>query len=230
MLMGLRCLIGHDYGGIETSRDRRERGSEVVVTVREYRECSRCGHRRVLSENKEVTAKADPEDDPAAEPAGVEATWSAEAAPEPEPTPTVGATYEGTAGEEPLSAEEDDGIILEDEPETTTREYGAWPDREPEPTDPAGGLGVHDPWPDVDEAAAPASGGAEVLEGGFAAESQTAESEPEPAARPPQPDPEDAELVCPDCGENWPSVNASLRPGDICPECRRDYLDEQVIQ
>lgn len=55
--MALRCsLLGHDYGDPEVEREREERGSEVVVTVQEFEECTRCGDRNVLSENTEVTS------------------------------------------------------------------------------------------------------------------------------------------------------------------------------
>ncbi|TYL38389.1 hypothetical protein CV102_11280 [Natronococcus pandeyae] len=53
--MVLRCsLLGHDYGDSDVEREREERGSEVVVTVREYEECTRCSDRHVISENTEV--------------------------------------------------------------------------------------------------------------------------------------------------------------------------------
>ncbi|MDG5758775.1 hypothetical protein QA600_05415 [Natronococcus sp. A-GB1] len=53
--MVLRCsLLGHDYGDVDVEREREERGSEVVVTVREYEECARCGDKHVVSENTEV--------------------------------------------------------------------------------------------------------------------------------------------------------------------------------
>ncbi|THE65104.1 hypothetical protein D8Y22_07725 [Salinadaptatus halalkaliphilus] len=55
--MVLRCsLLGCDYGDAEVDREREERGSEVVVTVQEYEECTRCGDRHVISENTEVTS------------------------------------------------------------------------------------------------------------------------------------------------------------------------------
>lgn len=55
--MSLRCsLLGHSYGESEIEREREEQGSEVVVTVREFEECRRCGNRKVVTENKEVTA------------------------------------------------------------------------------------------------------------------------------------------------------------------------------
>jgi hypothetical protein len=73
----------------------------------------------------------------------------------------------------------------------------------------------------VEASGAPAAGASEP----------TPEPSPERASHPaPRPDPTDVELVCPDCGETWPSINVSLRPGDICPECRAGYLDEQVVQ
>ncbi len=53
--MGLRCTVmGHDYGESQRTEEREERGDEVVVTVREYRECRRCSQQRTLSENTEV--------------------------------------------------------------------------------------------------------------------------------------------------------------------------------
>jgi hypothetical protein len=52
--MGLRCLLGHDFGEPETERQRNEEGSEVVVTVREVKTCQTCGETRVVSENKEI--------------------------------------------------------------------------------------------------------------------------------------------------------------------------------
>lgn len=61
--MGLRCsLIGHDWGESEIERDRDEQGSEVVLTVREYEVCSRCGDRNLISENTEVTTLAADDD------------------------------------------------------------------------------------------------------------------------------------------------------------------------
>jgi transcription elongation factor Elf1 len=52
--MGIRCLLGHDFGGREVERDRREDGDEVVVAYRTVETCERCGSRRVVSENKEI--------------------------------------------------------------------------------------------------------------------------------------------------------------------------------
>lgn len=244
--MNIRCLVGHDYGDPQTSRSREERGNEAVVTVLEYVECTRCGHRRVLSENKEVTAvqpesPADDEESP------------------PSRTPAAD-TEEYTD----VTAEEDDGVILEDEREAEERERGEWPE---EPvTDPADAA-EEEPraWPDVDGedegyAAAPADGGpVEDVEfhGSLTPESEPTMPDDEspsgetvgvevegggddtgeelfrrsgPGPSPTQrqrPDGVDTEFVCPECGHTAPSQGSSLRPGDICPECRRGYLSER---
>ncbi|ERH01615.1 MAG: hypothetical protein J07HN6_01171, partial [Halonotius sp. J07HN6] len=54
--MGIRCLLGHDFGDPELERDREEQGDEVVVTVSEQQTCTRCGATKVVSENTEVTS------------------------------------------------------------------------------------------------------------------------------------------------------------------------------
>lgn len=111
--MGLRCLIGHDFGEPQIERDRDEQGDEVVVTIREFKECARCGHRRTVSENKEITSLAPSEPDPD---------------PEPADSTTTGAS--GAAGEsfENVSAAEDDGVILKDESDgEPERGHGEWP-------------------------------------------------------------------------------------------------------
>jgi predicted RNA-binding Zn-ribbon protein involved in translation (DUF1610 family) len=54
-IMGLRCLLGHDFGEPELRREREEDGNEVVTTVTEVKTCARCGETQVVSENTEVT-------------------------------------------------------------------------------------------------------------------------------------------------------------------------------
>lgn len=69
--MGLRCLLGHDFSEPRTERDREVRGDEVITTITEVKECSRCGETRVVSENKEVTSAGLSRDDAAgADPTG----------------------------------------------------------------------------------------------------------------------------------------------------------------
>ncbi|GAB7012811.1 hypothetical protein [Halolamina salina] len=35
----------------------------------------------------------------------------------------------------------------------------------------------------------------------------------------------DGTLRCPECGITSPESTTELRPGDICPDCRRGYLE-----
>jgi ssDNA-binding Zn-finger/Zn-ribbon topoisomerase 1 len=137
--MGLRCIIGHDYGGPERSETREERGKEQVVTVREYRECTRCGHQQVISENTEVRSTEEPEPE---EPSDAE---NREPVKEPRAPESGRSEPDRTGSEseyEDVSAEEDDGVILDDdEPE---RDPGEWPESDQETEEPAD----HEDWPD----------------------------------------------------------------------------------
>jgi predicted RNA-binding Zn-ribbon protein involved in translation (DUF1610 family)/DNA-directed RNA polymerase subunit RPC12/RpoP len=245
--MGLRCLIGHDYGEPQTSRDRTERGKEVVVTVTEYRECTRCGHRRVISENKEVKAEST---DAKASEAKTSASFEGD---DSEPAPVApndssSMPQGGTGHDESVTAAEDDGVILPDEPESMGRQDGEWPEAELD--DAEAPAEEHEPWPNADsepeppepQEPEPPSPDEDPLD----VESEmitvgAAESEAEPASVErsnassagsghPRPDNRDTEFVCPDCGESWLTQNASLRSGDICPECHRGYLDERIVQ
>ena len=67
--MGLKCsVLGHAYGETTVERDREERGSEVVITIRELETCDRCGDTRIVTENKEVTTIETPDEEPAVTP------------------------------------------------------------------------------------------------------------------------------------------------------------------
>lgn len=128
--MSLTCsLLGHDFGDPEVEREREERGSEVVTSVREVSVCERCGKQRVISENTEVTSVLSPEE--------VERDADAEdvdAEGEADTTET-----DGDDGEEPVhprvdapieddpdgTGEDDDAVILTDD--LSEREYGEWP-------------------------------------------------------------------------------------------------------
>ena len=147
--MVLRCsVLGHDYGDAEVEREREERGSEVVVTVQEYEECTRCGDRNVISENTEVTSLStqagedaldgsDPESDAtvtvdgedvveasieSADDSGTEDADSADA----DAVESDGVDVPTDDDGEPIT---DDGEILEDDaPADRDRDHGEWPD------------------------------------------------------------------------------------------------------
>lgn len=120
--MGLRCLIGHDFGDLQTEEEHESRGDEEVITIREYRECARCGEQKVISENKEVTASKDLTPN----------LQDAETAVDEQPPMPAGSTSGAGDEFENVSAEEDDGVILKDgvEEEEVVRNRGEWPERE----------------------------------------------------------------------------------------------------
>jgi len=65
--MSLWCsLLGHRFGETTVEREREERESEVLTISREVETCGRCGARRVVSENTEVTT-VDPAPDQTAD-------------------------------------------------------------------------------------------------------------------------------------------------------------------
>ncbi|WP_255193247.1 DUF7093 family protein [Natronobeatus ordinarius] len=318
--MVLRCsLLGHDFGDTEVEREREEQGSEVVVTVREYQECARCGEVRVVSESTEVTSvshesSAAP-DDPAptvesgdddvtpavvdadddgeilADEAGDEAAvgapesavgdadgddeteilgetvdTSAETTESPaQPVagehedPITGEHEEPIANEheEPIANEHegpitDDGEILEadDEPRHD-RARGEWP--ESDDVGPPVGIATEpSSWPEAEspesaELAAdePADDVEPVDDAVFvdadkrpvpepaATDSGTGIASAQPAPEPGKSqstDPVAAEYFCPRCSFVAPATHGSLRPGDICPECRRGYLGERDLE
>ena len=54
--MGLRCLLGHDFGPPGVVREHEEDGNEMVITEREIQRCTRCGEEQVIAESTEVRA------------------------------------------------------------------------------------------------------------------------------------------------------------------------------
>lgn len=250
--MGLRCLVGHDYGDLQTESERDEAADEVVITIREYRSCTRCGNRRIISENKEVKPLVPPSEPPT------------------EPSEPTREPVDLEPSEE-VSAEEDDGIILpsdsaEDDDDPEERSHGEWPksahDQPPSSgeedppkqwPDPRGEDEGYDAEPDDGQPAADVEFSrsglmperrpsvAEDHDSGIAATTGSADNDssslesgirrsgpgPSPTARQREAGP-DAVFACPQCGYESPGIGASLRAGDICPECHSGYLSEQA--
>ncbi|MFB6152764.1 MAG: hypothetical protein ABEJ27_00785 [Halodesulfurarchaeum sp.] len=125
--MGLRCsLLGHDFGDSITEREREERGQEVVTTVREVRECRRCGTEQVVSENTEVR-RVEREESAARSTGESVAGPAGEAEPEPEPGGVPGAerSQSDTAGGEGARPPGGEDPSSRDRPrESTEREVG----------------------------------------------------------------------------------------------------------
>jgi len=153
------------------------------------------------------------------------------------------------------SAEEDDGVILDetDEQAAPDREYGQWPDSD-DTGDPEA-AGSPSAWPEqdgedrgydaelTDEGADVEFGGGLTPEvdpdeaGGAGGETVGAPDVGETgitsAGTAPSPDGPadttevDTEFFCPECEQITPADRSSLRAGDICPECKHGYITER---
>lgn len=179
--MGLRCLLGHDFGEPELQREREEDGDEVVTTVKEVKTCARCGETQIVSENTEVTTMEQLADEAAANGAGGADSGTAGG---PSPSPDVSdASGVGAGGVDAADGSAGDGITLDEEP-------GAG-------NDDAVILGGG---PSDDEETEPAETGAEPDAVGAGAPGRSdAADEPEPS-RGPDPADEEAELLDADDG------------------------------
>lgn len=130
--MGLRCLLGHDFGDVEVEREREEDGNEMVVSIRELEICQRCGTERVVSENTEVTSIRTPEEVGLdAEAQGPESTPDASSAPS-DATPTESVDADGPGAADADGTGDADGPSA---PDTATSDaVGPGP---ADPTDPS---------------------------------------------------------------------------------------------
>lgn len=117
--MGLKCsVLGHKYGDATVERDREEQGSEVVITIREIETCNRCGDERTVSENKEVTTLATPD-----EPADESEDGAGDGASGDESTDGPGEPG-STEDEAPVDATGEDADVVSDAPDEATGEFG----------------------------------------------------------------------------------------------------------
>ncbi len=116
--MGLRCLLGCDWGEPEVEREREERGDEVIITVNEVKTCTRCGKQQLVSENTEVTSldqlTETAADEPVVEPTAAEETAppAAAAGGPAEPTASSDVTVDATD-----PATDDAEVLTDDEPD-----------------------------------------------------------------------------------------------------------------
>lgn len=229
--MDIRCsMLGHEFQATEVEREQRSNGDEEVVTVREFRECRRCGTRELVSENTHVRASpgsdaGDESDDPSGPPEAGQATLS-------------GGIASPDGGDEPAGEEEDAEVL------DRTRRRGEWPDPgDRDDTIPSG-------WPDHgddgDAGAASSEDGGDAStgdrDGGDIIEAPseepgtpstgTGEEGDRPARDRPKPElPRfvEVEYFCSNCGMTADPARTSLRPGDICPECRGSYVGEREV-
>lgn len=230
--MSLTCsLLGHDFGEPEVEREREERGTEVVTSVREVAVCERCGERRIVSENTEVTTVRTAEEvdaDVGATDTDVDGDAADEEPLHPNVDDPIPDDAEGYG-----DPEDDDAVILTDD--LSEREYGEWPaesDQDYRPWDPDSltepeddeseptiaevlGADEEEEEDEDDGGATDGDDGAEVIDAD-AGESFDPGDEPAPAAS--------TVYRCPDCGYAVAGADTSLRPGDSCPSCHSGYL------
>jgi len=255
--MGLKCsILGHRFEETEVERDREEQGSEVVTTIRELETCTRCGERQVVSENKEVTTLATP-DEPAEgtaddAPADADGEATADSAAEEE------SAAESTADDTVDSAEiveettttsiPDAEAVTEDTDDSDgpADERGPTASPESDTTDDAVILDdgddtapERDPgeWPDEpedrlqspeDAADWPDSGREGAAEDdGYETPLLQEDDDTRPASEADVTVPEGT-YRCDECGFTTDVEASSLRRGDFCPECHRGTLVQEV--
>ncbi|MFW6448655.1 MAG: DUF7093 family protein [Halobacteriota archaeon] len=191
--MDLRCsLLGHDFAPSELERRRDAHDAEEVVSVREFRECRRCGTRELLSENTHIRARAD----------------GGEETDDDDDAEVLEGDLDGSRGDDRSPPTERDDDIIEA------------PSEEPDPEVPESvDLSAFEADREDPEASDPG----DIVEA--PSDDAPADSEPDDAAPPSEP--EAVVFACPDCGLEERPGRTSLRPGDICPRCREDYLVER---
>ncbi|ELZ40156.1 hypothetical protein C471_08300 [Halorubrum saccharovorum DSM 1137] len=171
--MGLRCLLGHNFGEPELRREREEDGSEVVTTVTEVKTCARCGETQVVSENTEVTTMEQLTDEATA--AGRDTT--ADPAPASDgpagPDGVETGVDSGTAGTGTAGlggdTDTDDAVIIDDDAtggsvEPNTADAATAGAERSDPSDPAASTAGAEA--DVEADAAAEGGGAELIDDG----------------------------------------------------------------
>ncbi|XVH30457.1 DUF7093 family protein [Haloferacaceae archaeon DSL9] len=150
------------------------------------------------------------------------------------------------------TAEEDDGVILTEELEAAERgerQHGQWPAAESDLVEESAAA-APTPWPEHDDedegfsASLQDDRPTDVSFSGFTPDLQEAESASAAADRVESGDgftkaaslelefddggkPIETEFFCPECDLTRPTGASSIRPGDICPECRRGYISER---
>lgn len=201
--MDLRCsLLGHDFVDDDIERSRETHGHEEVTTLRQFHVCQRCGDRRLVSEKRHVRATPDAKE--------VE-TGSSESVDDTEASalPTDGGR---DAQESDEDDQPDEGVeVIHGGRDVEHEEANGYQSRlgeTPQIDDDTSGI-IEAPSqavPEQDERDIEASVD-EHEDRIFIAESV------------------ETEYHCPSCGLKQVTTGSSLRAGDICPDCRGDYLE-----
>jgi ssDNA-binding Zn-finger/Zn-ribbon topoisomerase 1 len=230
--MNMRCsLLGHSEGEEEVETIREETDEGVIEIEQTYRECTKCGNKRVITENKSVRGEANTAD--TSMDTETEASFSA-------PSPDAPLASDIKPSED---GEYRDAIII-DNPEPSTSDVEASPvSGDTEPSSASDGVIVEnaDEQPvedsEPEEPSAPVSDitpeDATVVANDSGAVAwkdakKEAPVEDEVSEVPERPKRRilkgGKQVQCPACGYTENQHVANLVAGDACPACRRAYL------
>ena len=219
--MGVLCIFGHSYGDVQRSEERNEQGREIVAVIQEYRMCSRCGKTRILSEHKEVGVDPIVEEgqEQKIEDGEMDSGWDLEE--------EVQESLEDGGKENGVEFFEED---IEEWPEVTGEDEGfnaGLPDAAIENIEFGGGL-------------IPKSLREEEIEEEVVVEFpnqedmglKVGEGEREESIGKIRERRKDTQTVyvCGQCEYLTPVYESPLRKGDICPMCKKGYIDEKLVE
>lgn len=252
--MGVQCTVfGHVYDGTEFEEHRKERPRGEVLICREYQVCRRCGNRTEMYRNERLLTPRDAEPEGAQ---GNESVGAPEPTSDARGESRNGgrdATDDG--GETPLDDTAESGedappdtSRVEAAPNAGSRIGDA--STEESPTDerdraaaPSTDAGRDQPPTDSSPAADPQAEDAVILTDGASdpgpsvtevdSDGSRANELPDDAASnggPTSPfdrEVDNGEVGCLACERTWDRSVTSLRDGDICPGCKRGYVERQ---
>lgn len=214
--MDVRCkLLGHVRGSTEFEERHENRSRGTVLICREYQVCRRCGDHEEMYRNEQVLSPEAAKVDVDPEEGSTDSEHSDDGA--IQEAATTGTDASGS--DEPRTEITDgDSVDIGESPGDAARD----PDDAGQVTDDGVILSGSSAEPD---SAAGSRHKQPVADGmGPASDHQSTDDRPTSLF--------DAEngaggqLCCDNCGREWERDATSLREGDICPECRRAYVQE----
>ena len=219
--MGVLCIFGHLYGDVQRSEERNEQGREVITVIQEYRMCSRCGKTRILSEHKEVGVE------PVVEGIEEQKIENDEMDSERNLEEEVGESLEGNEKGSGVEFVEEE---VEEWPEVAGEDEGfnaGLPDASIENIEFGGGLIPKSLREDeIEEEIVVEFPNQEDME------LKVGEGESQGPVGKIRGRRKDTQTVyvCEQCEYQTPVYESSLRKGDICPRCRKGYIDEKLVE
>ena len=222
--MGVLCIFGHSYGDVQRSEEKNEQGREIVTTIREYKICSRCGKTRILSEFKEVSVEPIGEDD------------KEQKIEDEKMDSGLHLEEEVVENLEDISEETEEELVEEETeewPELTEEDEGfnaGLPESSIENIEFGGGLipkSLREEETDDGEVVEfPDQDGEELrIEEKNGGEGESTREGPRGRKKDTK-----TMYVCEQCEYQTPIYESALRKGDICPACKKGYIDEKIVE